>query len=74
MVKTTFGKVSKSLKILCPLLYILRITKSYNNLKITQEARSHGTYILILKLQKISPGYFVDLFICRLIYMFLFNY
>ena len=41
----------------------------------TQEARSHGTYVLILKLQETSPECFVDLFICRLIYNMLpFNY
>ena len=56
-------------------IYILRITKSYSSyLKIIEEARSHGSFILIIKLQETYPGCFVDLFICRFINdMFQFN-
>ena len=47
-------------------IYILWITKSYNTLK----SCSHGTYTLILKLQETSPGCLADLFVSRLIYIF----
>ena len=49
----------------------------YESLKviITKEARSHGSYILILKLQEPSPGCLADLFVSRLIYnRLLFNH